>query len=178
MRIRGVLVTLVLMTAHAYGDDVDAEKWLKAHGVMGEIDPVSSVSGCSEVVVGKAREHALSCTEIEEIAIPSGGDIPIGLVITHATINVVRGGKVVVVLDAPTRLQSFDAMPGQRPRMQLKMRLAADGLSARVDAVDSDVCRAKPDNDAERRICNARGAYVWRNGRFAKLPKPIARRGV
>ncbi len=164
------LLILAVMVATAHAEDVDLEKWLRARGVMGEIDPLRQPFGCRELVVGKAREAALACVEIEEVS-SGGGEYPIVLVVTHQTVNVVRAGKVVVVLDASTRLEPFDGLPGLRALLELQLRLAPDGMSATLEADCQARRGAGFEADLERRMCDARGSYMWAHGRFERRAK-------
>lgn len=173
---------------------VDPAEWLRAHGAKeGSLDKFNYASGCVSIVVGAAREAALLCTDIEDV---SAGDDqnPVYRVVSHQIVRVVRAGKVVAVLDVRTRLEPLDGPvppPGQpwHGIVDLELAIAPDGMSARVDSVDPatkcqarDALRGTTDKEYARedrawimfddewitRICNGRGRYIWKSGRFVR----------
>jgi hypothetical protein len=169
-----ILVAAFAVTAAADDEPIDAQKWLSARGVEGEIDPVRSPFGCSEIAVGKPRERALLCVEVEETIAGTEAE-PVYRVITHQTLTVVRASTAITVLDAETALQALDANPGMPPLIGATLRIAPDGLSAKIEMKSPDTCKhlttpkdpwERFDFDVRRRMCGARGTYAWKNGRF------------
>lgn len=176
MRAISIFVLTAFARAAAAEEPVDAEQWLRARHVQGEIDPSRAPFGCREVLVGKPRETALLCTEVEEVSAGSK-DEPVYRVITHQTLTIVRASTAITVLDAETTLQSFDANPGMPAILALALHIAPDGLSATIAPTDRDICKnlragkdawERFDFEIERRMCKARGTYAWRNGRFRR----------
>ena len=173
---------------------IDPREWFAAHGAKQALDEYDSSGGCSELVVGVARDAALLCTDVKDVS-RGHDDTLVYRVVTHQIVRLVRAGKIVTALDVETRLESLDgpvAPPGKRTRgiVELTLSLAADGMSAIVVPFDPESdCRSadpagvtsvQPDDDAQtrawvafddqwiKRICKGRGTYAWNGHRFSR----------
>jgi len=172
--------------------ELDLRAWLAARGVT---EPGEEIYGCTELVVGTAREPAVLCTLIEEVSRPiRDADMPAFRVVTHDVIRVVRGRKLVTVLDAVIRFQPLDGPPPRpdAPPIVDPIAVAHDGRSVTVGSPDDAAgCKLVAtratralaglgaddrvgrawivlDRDLETSVCAARGRYVWRGGRFVR----------
>ncbi|HET9992706.1 MAG TPA: hypothetical protein VFQ65_29430, partial [Kofleriaceae bacterium] len=97
-------------------------------------------------------------------------------------IRVVRAGKAVTVLEALSALENLDDPPRSRPVLALRVTIDHNGLTATsTDPGDSlNRCDALGRRSADRtaaehvyrewldRICDSRGTYRWRGGRFVR----------
>ena len=152
-------------------------EWLFAHGAKGSLEGFGNECCCVELRVGTAREPAMQCDELEDV-----GDADGYWVVVHRVIRIVRGGKIVKVLDVPTHVGNLDRPPAplgvsRRPWADfgLELRIARDGSSATLDDADHDgaarIENHKPKDaldEAIRHICAARGVYRWNGGRFRR----------
>ena len=178
--------------AEAQVDDgiIWPSKWFAARGAT--LDEYDNSYGCTELVVGAAREAALLCTATEDV---SAGDEenPVYRVVTRQLVRLARAGKVVTVLDLPMRIEPLDgpvAVLGEGPMpgiVDVQLAIASNGLSATVRPLDpkSDCQGRVPsahvdkadaseadwinfDDKWRTRICNGRGKYTWKGGRFVR----------
>jgi hypothetical protein len=177
------LILVTLLTARA------------AHGV--DADPTAAdLAGddsCTAITVGPNHEAAVQCYTQEDVSRPiAGDDMPAFRVLDHYLVRVARDHQVVTLIDVPVKSEPLDGIP-LRPNAKRKpwhpFEVAADGRSIVVgDPKEAAACRnrhardpnngrhesfsdrvwAALDRDLEDQICDARGTYVWRNGRFRR----------
>jgi hypothetical protein len=178
----------------AVAEYIDPREWFEAHGAKGSLDAYANSWGCASIAVGAAREDALRCTDAVEVGEGGENDLWVYRMVEHEIVRVVRAGKVVDILDVATSIHSVDAPPpppGRESRgfVNLELDVASDGMSATVVALDPKVdCQRvhesppepeadyaamargwdKFDNKWITRICNGRGAFVWKGRRFAR----------
>jgi hypothetical protein len=176
-----------------------ATEWLSPRGATGSLDRFGNVWGCVEIVVGTAREPALVCDEAQEPS-RGKDETSVYRVVTHRVAFVVRAHKIVTVLDVEWRLEALDAPhpgPGRSSPaiIELQLTIAPDGMSATLEDARADMMDACPaeipsartpqkqgekgeldawrafDDELERRMCNARGGFIWKAGRFVRAPR-------
>jgi hypothetical protein len=147
----------------------------------------SDEDSCIKLVVGAATEPATLCSEVDYRY----------WTVTRQFVRVVRAGKTVTVLDVPTRVEGFDT---GATMLETRLRIAADGMSAKVDGVTAEPharrpthghpvedCTSTPPSrkqeaqeralfgrptygEAMRALCDARGTYDWNGTRFVRRP--------
>jgi len=150
----------------------DGDAWLVAHGSKDAEKRLQNACCCVEVSVGRPAERALDCQEERD-----GGHAESADIVVSEVVRVVRGGKVVKVLEALVGMQNLDWRPGSRHWLDLHVTIAADGRSATIveagDTVTS--CGAPRGTGAFEtwvaRVCASRGTYRWRGGRFVRAAK-------
>ena len=176
-----IWITLVVVLA---GQVVRAEPTAK---------DLAGDDSCDAITVGPKQEAAVKCYTQEDVSRPiAGDDEPAFRVVDHYLIRVARDHQVVTVIDVPVKSEALDGIPpppgAKRPPWH-PFEVAADGMSIVVgDPKEAAACRnrharasndgrsqslgdrvwAKLDRDLEDRICDARGTYVWRRGRFQR----------
>lgn len=163
-------------SASAPPPDADPRAWFAARGVEDTANLFHDPS-CFEVVVGSASEHALQCIDATTVGVPDTYSIAVSHVI-----YVVRAGKAVAVLDAWTLLQNLDRPRQYAVLLAVELSLAKDGRSAVIaDSTNGQShCGGLGSHDDDRRsgeqtyrvwmdrICDGRGTYRWRDGRFVR----------
>ena len=152
------------------------------------------LEGCQEVVVGPQQEPALSC--LDTAVEPRGMvDYPAERVVHYAKIVVVRGRRVVPVLDAALAVAPMVKEDMDHPDIiNTRMVLSDDGLTAtisddkpagRTNWVGCDVARVRVaqrlaeqaqsprvnpydelDADFVGQVCDGLGPHKWAAGRF------------
>src|SRR4051794_18244065 len=67
---------------------IDPREWFAAHGAKQPLDEYDSSGGCSEIVVGAARDPALLCTFVEDVS-RGHDDSAVYRVATHQIVRLV-----------------------------------------------------------------------------------------
>ena len=117
--------TVVARAAPTTVDDGDA--WLVAHGSKDPEKRLQNACCCVEVGVGRRAERALDCKEEE-----AGGHAESADIAVKEVIRVVRGGKVVKVLEGLGRVTES----GLAAWVAALARLAGDDRSWRAEGDD------------------------------------------
>lgn len=133
---------------------IDQRTWLTARGVSEKDGAIlQDAGGCEEVVVGTNHEPALMCSTMEDVTRKTA-KFPMDRMLEHRTVNVVRGNKLVKVLDVLVTLEQLDKVISTQPNIvDLALHMAPDGLSAKLDE-HTDFAGARC---AEARAENHRG---------------------
>ena len=164
-----ILVAGVRLAGAAPKAVEDGDAWLAAHGSKDPEKRLQNACCCVEVSVGRPAEHALDCKEEQSGGHPESADI----VVTEV-IRVVRGGKVVKVLEALVGMQNLDWNPGSRHWLDLRLTVDASGRTATIVEEGGTVVACKTPRGTDEfdkwvdRVCASRGTYRWRGGRFVR----------
>lgn len=154
----------------------DGDAWLAAHGSKDPEKRLQNACCCVEVSVGRPAERALDCKEEQAGGHAKSADIAITEVI-----RVVRGGKVVKVLQAWVGLDNLDKPHGARPWLELRLTVDRSGRTVTIADPGGTLYACKrggkssSDDDGfdvwVDRVCASRGTYRWRGGRFVRAAK-------
>jgi len=172
-------------------DWLDSEALLAWYRARGAKPPANEVQPtCREIALGPKAEAALLCERIEhETRGVPGKPGHTFRVLALVSVRTVRNARAVTVFEAPT---SFDALDkedlDEGPMLALDVEARSPLLEIELHEPSSGVCdearqrvrdwdaKARAENDAVmlgwnrldadlvRRVCAARGTYVWKNG--------------
>jgi hypothetical protein len=113
MRSLGLLLLVGVGVARAdEPKSADLREWIKTRDASAASLFDWQQGSCPEVVVGPEHETAVQCYEQESVTRKISGDSePAYRVLDHYSLRVVRGKKLVTLIDVLVKAEALDAVP-------------------------------------------------------------------